>query len=187
MAITLIPDGPVTLSTLTLFVPGRPQTAGSKSAFVNPVTGKAVVTESGSGVSKARKRTWRGDLRDAGEHARREHWGLDGPTDLALDVWFVFVRSRESSQLRVGRHSGAVKDWAVGRRPVKRPDVLKLARAAEDALTGVLWLDDAQIVEERLSKVYGDDVGLDPRAEGLLMVVREARAYGGPMADLTVG
>lgn len=182
MAITLIPDVPVTLGTLTLFVPGRPQTAGSKHAFVHPKTGKAIVTESGSGVSKARKRTWRGDLRDAGEHARREQWGLDGPTDVALEVRFVFVRARESGQMRVGRHSGEVKDWALGRRPVKRPDALKLARAAEDALTGVLWLDDAQIVDERLSKVYGDDVGLDPRAEGMLMIAREARRYSGPRA-----
>jgi hypothetical protein len=161
-------------------VPGKPQTAGSKSAFVNPKTGKAIVTESGSGESKARKRTWRGDLRDAGEHARGEAWGLSEPTDTALDVLFVFVRARASADLRSGSE-GIVKVRALGARPVKRPDALKMARAAEDALTGVLWLDDAQIVEERLSKAFGDDVGLDPRAEGLLMVVRGAGQYHGPM------
>jgi hypothetical protein len=57
---------------------------------------------------------------------------------------------------------------------------LKLARAAEDALTGVLWLDDSQIVDERISKAYGDDVGLSPRAEGLLLIVTQADAYSGP-------
>ena len=34
--------------------------------------------------------------------------------------------------------------------------MLKLARAVEDALTGIVWRDDAQIVDEQLSKVYGE-------------------------------
>jgi crossover junction endodeoxyribonuclease RusA len=170
------------LGELVMWVPGRAQTAGSKSAFVNPKTGKAIVTESGSGESKARKKTWRGDLKDAGEPARREQWELDAPTDVALAVRFVFVRSRPSDHMRTGRSAGVVKDWAVGARPVKRPDALKMARAAEDALTGVLWLDDSQIVDERLDKAFGDDVGLDPRAEGMILVAREARGYDGPLA-----
>jgi Holliday junction resolvase RusA-like endonuclease len=42
------------------------------------------------------------------------------------------------------------------RYPTGRPDVLKLARACEDALTGVIWRDDAQIVVERLYKDWGE-------------------------------
>jgi Holliday junction resolvase RusA-like endonuclease len=42
-----------------------------------------------------------------------------------------------------------------------KPDVLKLARAVEDALTGILYRDDAQIVTEVLRKRYGDP----PRVE----------------------
>jgi hypothetical protein len=44
----------------------------------------------------------------------------------------------------------------------------------------VLWLDDSQIVAESIEKAFGDDVGLDPRAEGLLLLVRQARSYSGP-------
>jgi Holliday junction resolvase RusA-like endonuclease len=179
MGIEIVGADRGTLGELVMWVPGKPQTAGSKTAIVKPGQ-KARVIESGSDESRARKRTWRGDLKDAGDHARGEQWGLSEPTDVALDVLFVFVRSRSSDQLRAGRSSGMVKEWAIGLRPVKRPDALKLARAAEDALTGVLWLDDSQIVSERLEKVFGDDVGLDPRAEGLLMVVRQARGYSGP-------
>lgn len=174
MTISLIGSAPGALGELVLWVPGAAQTAGSKSAFVNPKTGKAIVTESGTSKSKAAKKTWRGDLRDAGEYARGEQWGLDQPTAAALAVRFVFIRARASDQMRTGRHAGEVKPWAIGRRPVARPDVLKLARAAEDALTGVLWLDDSQIVDEHLSKAFGDDVGLDPRAAGLAISVREA-------------
>jgi len=38
--------------------------------------------------------------------------------------------------------------------PVVRPDVLKLARAVEDALTGIVYKDDSQIVSEFLHKRY---------------------------------
>jgi Holliday junction resolvase RusA-like endonuclease len=171
---------PVGLAPLTMWVPGKPQTAGSKSAFVNPKTGKAIVTESAKGAAKVAKKTWRQDLKDEGVRQRRVTWLVDEPVDVALAAEFVFVRSRQGAQMRSGRSAGVVKDWAVGRRPVERPDALKLARAAEDALTGVLWLDDSQIVDERISKVYGDDVGLSPRAEGLLLIVTQADAYSGP-------
>jgi Holliday junction resolvase RusA-like endonuclease len=170
-----------TRSALSMWVPGKPQTAGSKSAFVNPKTGKAIVTESAKGAAKVAKKTWRQDLRDEGVRQRRTAWLIDEPVDGPLAVHFVFVRSRPSSQMRSGRHAGAVKDSARWRRPIERPDALKLARAAEDALTGVLWLDDSQIVREVIEKAYGDDVGLDPRAEGMLVVVVEAGDYRGPL------
>jgi len=41
--------------------------------------------------------------------------------------------------------------------PAVKPDVLKLARSTEDALTGIVWVDDARIVFEQLSKVYSVD------------------------------
>jgi Holliday junction resolvase RusA-like endonuclease len=168
------------LAPLTMWVPGKSQTAGSKSAFVNPKTGKAIVTESAKGAARVAKKTWRQDLKDEGIRQRRVTWLVDEPVSVALAAQFVFVRARAGGQLRTGRHEGEVKPWAVCRRPVERPDALKLARAAEDALTGVLWLDDSQIVDEQISKVYGDDVGLSPRAEGLLLIVSQAGAYDGP-------
>jgi len=178
MATQLLQD--TGLAALTMWVPGKPQTAGSKSGFVNPKTGAVIITESAKGAAKVAKRTWRQDLKDEGVRQRRRVWLVDEPVDVALWAHFVFVRSRPSSQMRSGRHAGTVKDWALGRRPVERPDALKLARAAEDALTGVLWLDDSQIVAESIEKAFGDDVGLDPRAEGLLLLVRQARSYSGP-------
>jgi len=41
--------------------------------------------------------------------------------------------------------------------PVVKPDVDKLARALLDALTGVAYGDDAQVVEMHVCKTYGDD------------------------------
>jgi Holliday junction resolvase RusA-like endonuclease len=57
---------------------------------------------------------------------------------------------------------GSAPEW-----PVARPDALKLARAAEDALTGIVWADDAQIVVERLGKVFGPREGCRVRVRRL--------------------
>ena len=40
--------------------------------------------------------------------------------------------------------------------PTKKPDLLKLARAVEDALTGIVYAGDEQIVTENLRKRYSD-------------------------------
>lgn len=38
-------------------------------------------------------------------------------------------------------------------RPTKRPDMDNVAKML-DALNGIVWLDDAQVVDERISKFY---------------------------------
>lgn len=44
-------------------------------------------------------------------------------------------------------------------RPIVRPDVENFAKAM-DGLNGVVWLDDKQIVEETIRKIYSDRPGL---------------------------
>lgn len=85
--------------------------------------------------------------------ARQAYSGslLDGP----LAVEFQFFRPRNKGDFGTGRNAGTLKPSAP-RYPTTRPDVLKLARVVEDALSGVLYRDDSQIVEERLIKLYGE-------------------------------
>ena len=96
----------------------------------------------------------------AREAARRaiESSGREWPTVAACEVEFVFHRRRPKGHFGSGRNAGVVKASAPAH-PTSRPDVLKLARAAEDALTGIVWHDDAAIVDERLRKVWGDREG----------------------------
>jgi Holliday junction resolvase RusA-like endonuclease len=78
-----------------------------------------------------------------------------GPVLLGpLVVEFIFYRTRNKGDYGTGRNEGIIKDSAPAY-PTKRPDALKLARAVEDCLTGVLWADDAQIVDEYIGKRYG--------------------------------
>lgn len=38
--------------------------------------------------------------------------------------------------------------------PITRPDTLKIVRGIEDALTGVVWIDDSQVVGHNLQKHF---------------------------------
>lgn len=45
--------------------------------------------------------------------------------------------------------------------PITRPDVTKLLRGLEDACTGVVWRDDAQVVNQTARKLYGEPARAD--------------------------
>ena len=45
--------------------------------------------------------------------------------------------------------------------PIVKPDLDKMIRSIKDALTGILYQDDAQIVSLHARKVYGDEPGVD--------------------------
>lgn len=138
---------------LSFFVPGTPQTAGSKVP-VTAKNGKAYVIEAGTKKSRAAKAVWRADLREAATRAVEQFAGK-WPTSQAVGVLFSFFRARPASHF--GRKGGeAYVKPSADRHPIQRPDALKLARAAEDALTGILWEDDSQIVVERLFKRWAD-------------------------------
>lgn len=73
---------------------------------------------------------------------------LTGP--LQLDVTFAIARPKGHYGKR-GLLPSAPLFVTV------RPDVTKLLRGLEDALTGVLWRDDAQVVKQHACKVYTED------------------------------
>lgn len=114
-----------------------------------------VVTKDSAGVEGEQ---WRSAVAAAGFNALAgtsddplEDPGLlDGV--LALDV--VFVKPRPKSHYRTGRNAHLLRDTAPSA-PNTKPDGLKLRRAVEDALTGVVWVDDARITEGRERKTYG--------------------------------
>lgn len=54
-------------------------------------------------------------------------------------------------------------------RPTKTPDVDNIFKAVSDALNGVLYRDDKQIIHSRVEKYYSDE----PRVEVEVFVVRK--------------
>lgn len=131
------------------FVHGAPKPAGSKTAFVNKATGRAIVTD----ACKTSK-DWKSLVAYT---AREQYQGelLTGP----LCVIMTFYQTRPACHYGSGKNRNVLKPsaplWPTG-----KPDVLKLTRAVEDACTGIIWKDDALIVDERITKCYGDKPGV---------------------------
>jgi Holliday junction resolvase RusA-like endonuclease len=46
-------------------------------------------------------------------------------------------------------------------RPAHMPDIDKLLRAVMDALTGIAYADDSQVIECMVSKVYGESTFIE--------------------------
>lgn len=129
---------------------GRPSPAGSKRHV-----GNGILVDSSGEKGKA----WRAVVQDA---ARAEFSGdlLRGP----LRVEFLFYQPRPKCHFGSGSKATTLKPAAPGF-PTGRPDCLKLSRAVEDALTGVVWADDAQIVDEKIFKRYGEPARCEIRIE----------------------
>lgn len=141
-------------SVIEFFVPGKPEPAGSKRAFPIRAAGKIRVAVTDA---NPKSRDWKVTVSWVAKDA------FDGEIiDVPLDVEMDFVVQRPASHYGTGKNSWSVRASAP-RFPASKPDVLKLARGVEDALTGVIWTDDALIVNERISKRYGDEPGVRVR------------------------
>jgi Holliday junction resolvase RusA-like endonuclease len=128
---------------ITVIVHGLPGPQGSKRHV-----GNGVMVESSEKV-----KPWRQDVKYAalGATAALPGWAiLDGP--LAVAMTFTFARPK--GHYRTGRNAHLLRD-AAPTRPAVFPDLSKIVRSTEDALTGVVWHDDQRVVEYvRLGKYY---------------------------------
>jgi Holliday junction resolvase RusA-like endonuclease len=153
--------GAMTSPLIAITVHGTPAPQGSKRHV-----GRGVMVESSKHV-----RPWRDAVRAEAVAARDGAPSLDGP--LLVDMVFTFARPR--GHYRTGRNAHLLGTRAP-RFPAGPPDLSKLARATEDALTDAgIWVDDSRVVEYgRLAKVYA---GEDPDAldsPGALIRIRTA-------------
>lgn len=126
---------------------GAAKPAGSKRAFMVGKKGgpqRIVVSD-----DNPKSRPWKKNVAQVAGEAMNGAPLMEGPLRLSLR----FVVPRPASHYGKG---GLNKQGRETPRPIRRPDVLKLARAVEDALTGIVWRDDAQIVDEVLRKEYGE-------------------------------
>lgn len=75
------------------------------------------------------------------------------PFKCPLEVSFTFWLPRPKYHFRTGKFSHELKEDAPVHHIVK-PDALKFARSTEDAMTGIVWEDDAQNVTISSCKRY---------------------------------
>jgi crossover junction endodeoxyribonuclease RusA len=124
-------------------VTGNPAPQGSKKFVGTTKTGRGLMVESSKKV-----KPWRMDVKAAAELVRQQFASM-APLDGPLVVSMVFTLPKPASAPK--RRT----TW-----PDKKPDLSKLARSTEDAISDAgLWADDARVVEyARLAKVFpGED------------------------------
>ena len=124
-------------------VPGRAQPVGSKRAF--PRKGGGVIVA----PDNPRAQPWMAEAAALAATAAGDE-AMTG----ALSLYVTFTLARPKGHYGTGRNSANLRPSAPPY-PATRPDLTKLVRGLEDALTGALWRDDAQVVIQVLSKVYG--------------------------------
>ena len=81
--------------------------------------------------------------------AQRPHFiGVDIPIELSVVCYM----------LRPKYHFGTkgIKERFTDVRPLGKPDVSNLLKAIEDALNGIVWHDDSQIIKVTTEKYYAD-------------------------------
>lgn len=125
---------------------GRAQQRGSKQASLIPKRGGGWVEKNGRPMVVARddnekSKAWMQEVRCAAAHAFGSNRDLlTGPIELTVQFYF----KRPNSHYGSGRNANKLKPSA----PVihaQSPDLAKLLRSLEDALTGVVWRDDKQV------------------------------------------
>jgi len=135
------------MTRVEFFVPGKPQTAGSKRAFPHRTTGRIIVVDDCKGG-----KAWRKAVQ---YHAGRACKAMNvGP--LVMSVTFLMPRP-----LSHRKRDGSTAKGAPVHHIVK-PDTTKMLRAIEDALTGIAWIDDAQVILQTAAKRYakaGEEAG----------------------------
>lgn len=133
----------------TVFGVARPK--GSTKAFMRPGMKFPIVTSDNKSV-----KGWEDSVRAAVQQQAAGAF-FDGP--VIVRIAFDLPRPKSMSK-KVLHH-------------VKKPDIDKLARGSMDAMKGVLWQDDSQVIELHVKKRYGV---MQPQAS---IEVADVNVFGG--------
>lgn len=125
LAADLTPD-----TVVDFFVAGTPKPQGSKRGFVHPSTRRVILTEAAGAALK----DWRHDVKLTAMSRMSGKEMIVAPTALRMVVEFVLPRPVSMAKNKPTPLA------------VKKPDTDKLLRAIGDALTGVVYADDSQII-----------------------------------------
>lgn len=109
------------------------------------------LTKAGVVYTPEKTRDYEAALKYAAKQAMGERPPLAGPLSIVIDVRLVVPQSWSKRQ-QADALSGAL-------RPTKKPDFDNYAKTV-DALNQVVWIDDSQVVEARITKTYSDKPGL---------------------------
>jgi len=136
---------------IEFFIAGTPRPAGSKKAFLNKKTGRVIV------MDQSDNKEWRNSVTRAAwlqmaSLGQQELWRG------AVAIAVMFYRQRPKAHYN---SSGGLKtqfsNFSV--QPIMAPDTTKLLRCVEDAMNGVVYADDSQVIYQIAGKQYWSTPG----------------------------
>ena len=134
---------------ISFFVEGTPITQGSKQAFVRG--GRAVLFDMSNkkrgGLPAGRLDRWRAKVAAVAKVYMGDAESWDGPIKLDLEF---YLQRPASHYTKVSKRLTK----SAPRHHVSRPDKGKLARAVEDAMSGIVYGDDSQVCAGQVEKHY---------------------------------
>ena len=126
--------------TLSLTIPGRPVGKQRARTFYDPRVHHVVSKTPHKTV------TQEGYIRAMFAHKYPDHVPLEGPVEMDLFIYFPILKSASKKRQA---------DMAAGREyPTKKPDSKNILGLVEDALNGLAYVDDCQIVSHIIAKKY---------------------------------
>lgn len=155
---------------IEFWVPGVPKPGGSKKGY--PIrTGRYRLDKNGKPLEIIRVNIkddsknvmeWRSDVVNACLKV------FNGPPllgPLRRDITFFFLRP--NNHFGTGKNDGVLRASAPLFPQGGEADVTKLLRSTEDALNGVLWKDDKQVVGGWVVRLYAERSGAKIKVEEL--------------------
>lgn len=136
-------NNPRKLKTISFTVAGTPVTQGSKNAYI--VGNRAIVVN----VNHKKLTAWRAIIALTAKNMGVEM--IEKGRGVSMAITFYLSRPRYHY-----RKNGKLNPAYANAHFAKAPDLSKLVRAAEDALTRVAYYDDSQIVRMTCEKKYSD-------------------------------
>jgi Holliday junction resolvase RusA-like endonuclease len=122
---------------ISFTVIGTPQPQGSSRAFVPKGWTRAIITSANSKL-----KPWRQEIAGTAQVAMNESKiGLLENVPLAIEAAFFFDKPKSAKKSLLHK--------------ITKPDADKLLRGLLDALTGIVFKDDAQIVQCIVRKGFG--------------------------------
>ncbi len=119
-------------------------------------------------------RHWQTDARMVARQVMARRPLLTGCLALSVNVFLVPPASWPAWK------RGAALDGLI--EPTGKPDLDNIVKAVEDALTGVVWLDDAQVVSMEAAKLYAESprvsIQVTPQRSAPSQITRRSQLDG---------
>jgi Holliday junction resolvase RusA-like endonuclease len=139
-------------SVIEFFVPGQPTAKGrARHRVVRTKAGREFVQT----YTPLQTASYENLVRLAAQEAMAGRPPLQGAVELQLRL-DMSVPASWSRKKRLTALAGYV-------RPTTKPDCSNVLKAIEDAMNGIVWVDDVQAVEVRISKRYAEKPGATVR------------------------